>query len=445
MVIAVAPVSKKCYVLQPTDFRSCGPFCAFFPLRLLPASLYTVRNVRDNAIMTAMRNQGTERELQLRATQAVVDLSAIRHNVRQIRRELPQGCSILVVVKGNSYGLGAVEISKMLQMNSVEYLGVATLSEVADLRNGDITTPILMLTEPFIDEYVKLLNLDTTLTVFSENRALEIDIVAGANSCYAKLHLKVDTGMGRVGCPYEEAFDIACGLSKNLRFSALEGIYTHFPVADEPDEPGAVEFTQRQIGMMQELKERLDRAGVFVPYYHCANTGGVLNFPQAAFDMVRVGISAYGCHPSTTGKRLDLRDVLTLKTKVIYLKRVPAGTSVSYGRTYTTSKETTIVTLPVGYTDGYPRALSNKGRVSINGKSYTIAGRVCMDMCMVDVSDDPVRVGDEATLIGGTGENRFSLDDAAAICGTIPYEILVRISPRVPRLPVGLEGIDQFS
>ncbi|GAB4151228.1 MAG: alanine racemase [Planctomycetota bacterium] len=392
-----------------------------------------------------MLNKPPESERQLRATLAVVDLSAIRHNIRQIRKLLPPGCAILVVVKGNAYGLGAVQISRMLQMNSVEYLGVATLSEVEELRAANITTPILMLTEPFINEYVRLLELDTSLTVFSTERAHEIDIVAGSHSRNPKLHLKVDTGMGRVGCRYEEAYDVACWLANELKYSELEGIYTHFPMADEPHDADARSFTLHQIEMMAKLREKLESTGIHVPYYHCANTGGVLNFPDSAFDMVRVGIAAYGCLPGPSSTEIELKDVLTLKTKVNYIKRVPAGTSISYGHTYTTERETTIVTLPVGYADGYPRALSNKGRVIINGRSYPLAGRVCMDMCMVDVGDDHVRIGDEAILIGGSGENRFSLDEVAEICGTIPYEILVRISPRVSRLHIGLEGLDQFA
>ncbi len=379
----------------------------------------------------------------LRATQAVVDLSAIRNNIGIIRRSLPPGSRVLVVVKGNAYGLGAVKISKMLQLNGVDYLGVAAISEIMELRNASISLPILMFTEPFIEEYRQLVENEATATVFSFKTAYDLDVAAGTLGRSIKVHLKVDTGMGRVGCPYEDAYEIATRIKRELKYARLEGIYTHFPVAEEPDTAGNREFTLEQIRKMKELRDRL-KLDIPRLIFHCANTGGVLNFPEAAFDMVRVGIAAYGCNPSQQGRSLELENVLTLKTRVIFTKRVPAGTPVSYGMEYKTPKETTIATLPVGYADGYPRALSGKGQVMINGRKYTIAGRVCMDMCMIDVGDDPVKVGDEAILIGDSEGHSFRVEDIARICGTIPYEVLVRISPRVSRLHNGQEGIDMI-
>ncbi len=380
--------------------------------------------------------------MSIRATRAIIDLAAIRHNLGLVRRLLPPECRILLVVKANAYGLGAVEVARAAERNGVYYLGVAALSEAEELRRGGVSLPILMFTEGFIEEYAELLRNNVTQTVFSFEKARELDVVAGALGKTSVVHLKVDTGMGRVGCPYGEAAEIARAIKRELRHTFLEGIYTHFPVAEEPERGDNREFTLRQIAEMRELKAALEGEGIHVPLYHCANTGAVLNFPEAAFDMVRVGISAYGCHPSGEGKRLELRNVLSFRTKVIFVKRVPAGTSISYGRRYVTERETTIATLPVGYADGYPLGLSNRGVVLINGKRYRIAGRVCMDQCMVDVGDDGVQVGDEAELFWERGEERFTVEEAADLLGTIPYEVMCRIAPRVPRIHVGLEGID---
>ncbi|MFA4986202.1 MAG: alanine racemase [Candidatus Brocadiia bacterium] len=378
----------------------------------------------------------------LRATNAVIDLTAIRNNIAQIKSCLPQNCKILVVVKGNAYGLGAVPISKMLGRVGVSYLGVAALSEAVELRKQQIGLPILMFTEGFIAEYGELLQNNVTQTVFSFKKAHEIDIVAGATDKRSDIHLKVDTGMGRVGCPYDAAFDTVMMIIRELEHTFLEGIYTHFPVAEEPTDGDNDAFTLRQIDMMSKLRSRLAAEGVHIPIFHCANSGGVLNYPTAAFDMVRVGIAAYGCHPSSQGRRLKLEHAVTFRTKVIHVKRVPAGMSISYGRKYVTGKETTIATLPVGYADGYPRALSSLGKVLIHGKEYPVAGRVCMDMLMVDVGDGPVKVEDEAVLFGRQGNASLNLEDIARSIGTVPYEIICRIAPRVPRIHVGHEEID---
>jgi len=380
--------------------------------------------------------------MSLRATHAVIDLWAIRDNMKKIRQMIPHKCRILVVVKGNAYGLGVIPISKMLERAGACYLGVAALSEAIELRDNDIGLPILLFTEAFIEEYSELLKHDVTQTVFSFEKAAELNVVAGALGTSSRIHIKVDTGMGRVGCPYEEAAEIASRIHKELKYTVLEGVYTHFPVADEPDSPDNQQYTLEQIRKMTSLRDKLEAAGISIPIYHCGNTGAVLNFPDSSFGMVRVGISAYGCHPNGQGKQIDLRNVLTLKSKVIFVKRVPKGTSISYGREYITDSETTIATLPVGYADGYPMALSNKGKVLINNKEYQIAGRVCMDHCMIDVGDDKISVDDEVILIGSQGENSFFIEDVARLLDTIPYEIMCGIAPRVPRIHVGIEGID---
>ncbi|MDZ7815697.1 MAG: alanine racemase [Planctomycetota bacterium] len=379
----------------------------------------------------------------LRSTKAIIDLAAIRSNLNAVRKRLENGTRVLVVVKGNAYGLGAVNISRMLQRsNSADYLGVAALSEAIELRKAGISLPILMFTEAFIEECMMLLRNDITLTVFSFESAKDLNVVAGASGTTSCIHLKVDTGMGRVGCPYEEAADIAARIKRELKYTNLEGIYTHLSVADEPEDGDNRQYTEEQILKLARLKKKLTENKVRVPILHCANTGAVLNFPSSRFDMVRVGISAYGCHPSPQGERLPLKGVLTLKSKVIYVKRIPAGTCISYGREYVTEKETTIATIPIGYGDGYPRALSGKGVVAIDGRTYPIAGRVCMDMIMVDVGDHEVKVDDEVVLIGTGDNDELSLEGIAEKVGTIPYEILTRISSRVPRVHIGEEGID---
>ena len=381
-------------------------------------------------------------KMSLRATHAVIDLTAIRNNVLEVRKHIPPDCKTLVVVKGNAYGLGVIPICRMLGRIGVYYLGIAALSEAVELRRAQINLPILMFTEGFIEEFAELLNNSVTQTVFSFEKASDINVVAGALGKVSRIHLKVDTGMGRIGCTYDEAYDIVRRIKKELSYTDLEGIYTHFPVADEPDTGDNVAFTLNQIDMLAKLRERLERTGIHVPLYHCANSGAVINFPSSAFDMVRIGISAYGCQPSTQGKQYDLMNVLTSKTKVIFTKRVSKGTCISYGREYVTERETTIATLPVGYADGYPRALSNCGQVLINGKEYRIAGRVCMDQCMVDVGNDTIQVGDEVILISRRSGHSFDVEKVAQILGTIPYEIMCSIAPRVPRIHVGFEGID---
>lgn len=380
--------------------------------------------------------------MDLRSTKAIIDLTAMRHNINEVRRVLPPLCNILVVVKANAYGLGAVKISKMLERNGVSYLGVAAAVEAHELRQNSINLPILMFTEATLEETFGLVNNTITQTVFSWEKAHELDIVAGSAGLVSRIHLKVDTGMGRIGCPYNDAFDIVLDIKRKLKHTILEGIYTHFPVAEDPDCPESREFTERQIAMFSELRDKLNAQGIAIPYYHCANTGGVINYPHSAFNMVRIGISAYGCHPSPKTTGLNLKSVLKFLTNVIFVKKVPAFTSISYGRHYITQKETTIATLPIGYADGYPLALSNKGKVLIRGKAYPVAGRVCMDSVMVDVGSDKVEVGDEAVLIGTQGEASFDLEEVSALLNTIPYEVICRIAPRVPRIHVGVESID---
>lgn len=365
-----------------------------------------------------------------RQTWVEIDLNAIAQNYRTLKRNLPQETKLMAAVKANAYGHGIVEVSKKLVECGTDYLGVASVDEALILRKNFIKTPILNLGAFLKGDCQAILDYDITATVTDLSVAKSLDAAAARLKKKAKVHVKIDTGMGRLGVWYKEADEFIIKLCsfKNI---IIEGLYTHFPSADTDEE-----FTRSQITAFCSLVDKLAIRGVVIPLKHLANSMAVVGFKDSHFNLVRPGLALYGLHPKEELlDKISLKPVLSFKTRVVYLKNVERGRSISYGRTYITKKKTQIATLPVGYGDGYNRLLSNKGCVLIGGKFCSIVGVVCMDQTMVDVSGlKDIRVEDEVVLMGSQNGKAIRVEDIARLCHTIPYEVVCWISPRVPRI-----------
>ncbi len=364
-------------------------------------------------------------------TFAEINLSALAGNIRALKQIIPAGTKFMAVVKADAYGHGAIEISRCAVASGVDYLSVATLKEALELRAEGISFPILILSES-IDSVVKeVVNHDLTQTVYSFELAQALSVAACALKKKAKIHFKVDTGMGRIGIMDEdEAVELLQKISR-LENIVIEGIFTHFSRAGEDRE-----FTLQQIIKFNRLIEKLEKQGIYIPIKHAANSAAVLNFKEAAFNMVRIGLSMYGLLPQGIENSLKLIPVLSFKSKVMYIKQVSAKVPLSYSGTFVTEKESVIATIPVGYADGYSRALSNRGQVLIAGKRFNVVGNVCMDMTLIDVTENGVKVGDEVVLIGSQGSETISASDIAEKINTINYEVICGIGKRVPRVYV---------
>ncbi len=355
-----------------------------------------------------------------------INLSAIRENFRRVKNKVGRR-KVLVAVKADAYGHGIYEISRTLEKEGVDFLGIARWEEGAELREKGIKKPILMLGAFLPEDTKKLLEYNITPSLTSEELVSYLEREAKSKNKKIPVHINVDTGMGRVGLKPDKVEKVVREVldSPNL---FLEGIYTHFPSADEEEE-----FTRLQINTFNILTSNLR---VSIPIKHLANSAGVLNFPESYSDMVRAGIMIYGYYPSLrVRKSVPLIPSLTWKTKVLSIKKVEKNTSISYGRTYFTEKKCKILTLGVGYGDGYPRSLSNKGEVILKGRRYPVVGRVCMDQVMVEVEiDTPVKVGDEATIIGKEGGEEIKVEEVARKIDTIPHEVVSIIGRRVKRI-----------
>ena len=349
---------------------------------------------------------------------AEIDLSAIRHNVKTIKERV--GKKVLVVIKANAYGHGAIRVAKAI-CDIADYFAVATIEEAIALRENSINNPILILGYVSPEYFDDLVKYDIEQTLFDYESAVLLAAVGG------KAHIAVDTGMGRIGfVPDEKSLETIKKISE-LENINIVGLFTHYSTADEKDK----EFTNLQTKRFVEFADSLENMGVEIPIKHTANSATIVDMPENSFDMVRSGIITYGLKPSADVGDMDIIPALKLKTHVVNVKTVPSGTPISYGRTYVTDSERVIATIPVGYADGYPRALSNKGKVSIHGQLAPIVGRVCMDQFMVDVTHiENVKIGDEVGLI----DSLITADDIAAWEGTINYETVCKISDRVPRI-----------
>ena len=360
-----------------------------------------------------------------------IDLSNLEHNYRALRAMLPQGCRFLGVVKADAYGHGAVQVARRLETLGAEYLAVACLDEALELRQAGITTPILILGYTPTERAEALLDNGITQTVYDVEMARALSNAAAAAGKTLKIHVKADTGMSRLGwlCGGEDQSATVEAIAQVCALPGLEaeGIYTHFANADGDEDYTMLQFT-RFLDLLEALKER----GITFAIRHCAASAAALKFPCTHLDMVRPGIALYGHYPDPSCEGLDgpgLRPVMTLKTRVASVKAVPAGTPVSYGCTHVLDRETKLAALTIGYADGLPRLCSDKLEVLIGGQRAPVVGRICMDMCMADVTGLDVAPGDEVEVFG----EHLPIEDVAALAGTIQYELLCAVSPRVHR------------
>ncbi len=366
---------------------------------------------------------------------AHINLDAVHHNLEAMHSHIDPHTKIVGVIKADGYGHGAVPIAwEMEDIGYVHGFAVASVEEAMQLRNANIKKPILVLGYTFPYSYETLINQEITPTVFRSDALHELDETAARLGVKASVHVKVDTGMSRIGIwPDEEGLGfikeaLAC---ENL---IVEGIFTHFAKADEADKTAANAQLDKFLTFVKKCEEK---TGYHFPLVHCSNSAGILDMPRANLDLVRAGIVLYGMWPSDEVDKnvITLQPVLSLKSHIIYIKEVQEGTPVSYNGIYITDKKTRVATIPLGYADGYPRNLTGKGYVLICGKKAPIIGRICMDQFMVDVTDIPeCKEGDEVTLIGRDGEECITMEELGALSGRFNYEFACEIGKRTPRV-----------
>lgn len=359
---------------------------------------------------------------------AEVNLQALRHNYREIKKQLAAGVKLCAVVKANAYGHGAVAAARVAVEEGAEYLAVATLSEGIELRQAGFTTPILVLGLVMPEDAKDVVDYDLTQVVCELSLAEALSVEAQRKQKKARIHLKVDTGMGRIGVRPEEIGELATRIAE-LPGLVIEGMFSHFATADSKDKT----YTKQQLAAFQDAIAAVESRGIKLSIKHIAESAAILEIPEAHFDMVRAGVIQYGMWPSEEVTHpIDLQPVMSLKAKVVWVKTLQPGESIGYGRQFTAKRESRIATLPIGYADGYIRAYGQEGFVEIHGQKAPIAGRVCMDQVMVDVTDIPhVQIGDEVTLFGS---DSLTIDEVARWGNTINYEVPCLLSGRVPRV-----------
>lgn len=370
-----------------------------------------------------------------RRVHADIDLDAVLFNFDQMSRKLPKGTKIMAVVKTDAYGHGAVPLAALLE--PYDYLwgyATATIDEAVELRQAGIRKPILILGYTFPECYPQIVKYGIRQTVFQMDMAEELSKEAVRQNKKAYIHVKLDTGMGRIGYQTAEEAVQDTTRMKDLPMLELEGVFTHFANADTSDQ----EFTRKQLEKFRQMTGAMEKAGVTFSLKHCANSAGIIELPEEKFDLVRAGIISFGMWPSDEVKKdaLHLKPILSLKSHVVYVKEVAPGTTVSYGCTWTANEKRKIATIPVGYGDGYPRSLSNKGYVLIKGRRAPIVGRVCMDQLMADVTDIPeeIKIGDRVTLIGQDGEETITAEELGNLSGRFNYELMCDLGNRIPRI-----------
>ena len=363
---------------------------------------------------------------------AEVDLEAIGHNIAQVRQNIGDGVKICAVIKADAYGHGAVAVGRYLE-KAVEYFAVATVDEAVELREAGITLPIVILSYVSPKNYGDVVRCDVTQTVYSYETAALLSQKAAAQGKTAKVHVALDTGMTRIGFVVsEESADEILKISR-LPHIELEGMFTHFSCADLYDKT----YSYRQMERYDRMCQWLDARGVVIPIKHMCNSAGIMEFDSHRFQMVRSGIITYGLYPSEEVNKaaLDLRPAMRFCSHVVHVHTAEAGCGVGYGATYVTERPTRIATVSVGYADGYPRALSNQGRVLIHGQFAPVIGRVCMDQIMVDVSHiENVQVEDVVTLFGRDGDNCIPVEEPAELASSFNYEFVCGLSQRVKRV-----------
>lgn len=365
---------------------------------------------------------------------AEVNLDAIASNMKQIRRITSPTAKIMAVVKADAYGHGFLETAKTLLENGADCLAVAMLQEAKQLRSRGITVPILILGATHEDAVEDILDFDIIPNVFTYDFAKALSYAAERKDKIAKIHIKIDTGMTRIGFVATDG-DNSAIVEEILKISKLpyieiDGIFSHFATADETDRT----FTDIQFKRFMKICNALEERGLHIPCRHICNSAGVMMYPEMHLDMVRPGIILYGLYPSdeVDKTRLPLTPAMTLKAQISLVKTVDDKREVSYGKTYITDKKTKIATIPIGYADGYPRILSGKAKMAVKGKTVDVVGRICMDQCMIDVTNvNTINAGDEVTIFGA---DTVTADDVAKWAQTIHYEIVCVIGKRIPRI-----------
>ena len=377
-------------------------------------------------------------------TWAEINLDAYAHNIRELRRVTRPSARLMAVVKANGYGHGSIEVAREALQNGAQYLGVARINEAIPLREAGLEVPILIFGYSPPDLAPLLIDYELTQTVYSPSPASALSEQATRKGKKINIHLKVDSGMGRLGfllaATNDTPDDIAAqnsvrGIETITRLPglAVEGIFTHFATADSADKS----YANLQLDRFMDLLSRLQKEGLEPPVRHAANSAALIDMPDSHLDMVRPGIATYGLHPSDEVNKsmLDLRPVMSLKSRIIHLKRVPPGFNISYGITFQTKNHTTIATVPVGYADGFNRLLSSRGHMLVHGQRVPIVGRVCMDLTMLDVGEvSGVALEDEVVVFGEQGNETVTADEIASSLDTINYEIVSTITARVPRI-----------
>lgn len=370
--------------------------------------------------------------INIRPVWAEIDLDCIKDNIREIRKSMKDK-EIMAVVKADAYGHGAIDIAPVLLEHGADKLAVAVITEALELRNSGIDAPIVILGYTPITFAKELIKENIEQTVYDLQYAKELSKIGKENCTDINVHIAVDTGMGRIGfLPNEEGIKSVESISK-LDNIKIKGIFTHFSSADEKDK----EYTNYQIKKFNDFIKALEKKNIKLGCKHLSNSAAILDIEEAHFDAVRPGIILYGYYPSNEvdKKKIKLKPALTLKSQIVHLKELSKGEYISYGRKYRTQRKSIIATLPIGYADGYTRALYGKAQVIVNGKLAPVVGRICMDQCMVDVTDvGEVKVGDEVILLGEQNGVKFDADDIAELIDTISYEVVCMIGKRVPRV-----------
>lgn len=363
-----------------------------------------------------------------RPTWAESDLRAIISNIKAVRKIVGREVKYLLPVKANAYGHGMISVAKEASASGVEFLGVATIDEALTLRQAGITSPILILGLSFVDQIPAIVKNNITATVATKEFVNALNREALKQNKRATVHLKVDTGMGRIGVRYKDALDMCRFIAgkKNIFF---EGIFTHFPVSDED-----LDFSYFQLDRFDEVLDALRDSGICPPIIHSANSAASIRIPRSRYNMIRPGLISYGYYPCEDIRSLiKLRPAISLKSKIVFVKEIEKGQSVSYGRTFIAKKKSLIATLPIGYEDGLNRKFSNNMEVLIRGKRVPLVGRITMDQCMIDVSGiGDVKIGEEVVIIGKQKDGFVSVEELAKRINTISYEITCMIASRVP-------------
>ncbi|KHD37734.1 alanine racemase [Clostridium acetobutylicum] len=368
----------------------------------------------------------------IRPVWAEIDLDNIAYNMQQIRR-CSKSDEIIGVVKADAYGHGAVDVAPVLLENGANRLAVAVISEAVELRKSGIQCPIMILGYTPLSLVDSIIKYSIEQTVFSYDYAEKLSEAARQKNITLRIHIALDTGMGRIGfLPTEESVWEVYKISK-LSNIIIEGIFSHFSTSDETNK----EYTYAQLKKFDWFYNELKKKNIKINIRHIGNSAAIMELPETHFEATRPGIILYGYYPSNEvdKNKLNLKPIMTLKTNVVHIKKMMPGEYVSYGRKFKCERESIIATLPVGYADGYTRMLSGKAKVIINGNYAPVIGRICMDQCMIDITDLPsVQVGDEVVIMGESDDKKFTADDMAEIIGTINYEVICMISKRVPRV-----------